>query len=360
MTNYITKTIKNGVEANIPVTSVNWQYGDVVVAWKEYNAWQWIEIDWTKISAKAWTGIGVWTDYSAMRWPCPDGFHVPKAVERIRVFNSWITLWAWTSTWWNNASTYLKLPFAGYRLPTSSTYNQGTNWYYQTCGFEASRWLFMSISESLVPDAPNYMTTTYAHSLRPFKDIPSIPDSSWTVLYQWTWTAWIYHNSQLWLISISSDWTTRYTIADKNLWATAVYNFWDTLSQSNCGNYYQWWNNYWFPRTWSVTTSSTRVDASWYWPSSYNSSTFITAQWFNRDTSNNANLWWWVTWAITYNWITNTGVLSVNWQTGNISNVVINDSTGSKSIVKVRWWTQAEYDALATKDSSTLYFTTDS
>ena len=29
MTNYITKTIKNGVEANIPVTSVNWQYGDV-------------------------------------------------------------------------------------------------------------------------------------------------------------------------------------------------------------------------------------------------------------------------------------------------------------------------------------------
>ena len=31
MTNYITKTIKNGVEANIPVTSVNWQYGDVTV-----------------------------------------------------------------------------------------------------------------------------------------------------------------------------------------------------------------------------------------------------------------------------------------------------------------------------------------
>ena len=31
MTNYITKTIKNGVEANIPVTSVNWQYGDVTI-----------------------------------------------------------------------------------------------------------------------------------------------------------------------------------------------------------------------------------------------------------------------------------------------------------------------------------------
>lgn len=37
-TNYITKTIKNGVEANIPVTSVNWQYGDVTITpWEENN-----------------------------------------------------------------------------------------------------------------------------------------------------------------------------------------------------------------------------------------------------------------------------------------------------------------------------------
>lgn len=41
-------------------------------------------------------------------------------------------------------------------------------------------------------------------------------------------------------------------------------------------------------------------------------------------------------------------------------NLVINDNAGPKSIVKVRWWTQAEYDALATKDPNTLYFTTES
>lgn len=99
---------------------------------------------------------------------------------------------------------------------------------------------------------------------------------------------------------MSSDWSTRYTIADKNLWATKVYNDGDTLSEANAGKYYQWGNNYGFPRTWSVTTSSTKVDASNYWPwNYYNSSTFITwkanSGW---DSSNNANLRWWTTWTV--------------------------------------------------------------
>lgn len=109
-------------------------------------------------------------------------------------------------------------------------------------------------------------------------------------------TAWIYQNATLWLISLSSDGSTWLTIADKNLWATTVWNDGDTLSEANCGKYYQWGNNYWFPRTWSVTTSSTKVDASNYWPwNYYSSSTFITA--YNRwDTTDNWNLWGWVTW----------------------------------------------------------------
>ena len=103
-------------------------------------------------------------------------------------------------------------------------------------------------------------------------------------------TPWIYHNSDLWLISLSSDWTNWITIADKNLWATTVYNSWDTLSEANCGKYYQWGNNYWFPRTWSVSTSSTKVNARTYWPNNYySSSTFITSD--TWDSSNNANLW---------------------------------------------------------------------
>lgn len=108
---------------------------------------------------------------------------------------------------------------------------------------------------------------------------------------------WIYHNSNLWLISLSSDWETWITIADKNLGATTIYNDGDTLSEANSGKYYQWGNNYGFPFSWSVTTSSTQVNAQNYWPwNYYNSSTFIT--WVAWDSSNNANLWWWTTWTV--------------------------------------------------------------
>ena len=95
--------------------------------------------------------------------------------------------------------------------------------------------------------------------------------------------------------------TTRITIADKNLWATTVWNNWDTLSEANCWKYYQRWNNYWFPFTWSVTTSSTKVDASSYWPWNYYSrNVFVTIATspYSWDSSNNQDLRWWVTWII--------------------------------------------------------------
>lgn len=109
---------------------------------------------------------------------------------------------------------------------------------------------------------------------------------------------WIYHNERLGLISMSADWNTWYTIMDKNLWATTVFNTGDTLSEANCWNYFQWWNNYGFAWTGAVTTSNTKVDASTYWPwNHYSSSTFITVSESPYDWSSvqNDNLWWWVT-----------------------------------------------------------------
>jgi len=113
-------------------------------------------------------------------------------------------------------------------------------------------------------------------------------------------TAWVYHNANLWLISISSDWSTWLTIADKNLWATTVWNSWDTLTWANCGNYFQWGNIYAFPNMGTVSFwhSSTQASVEWYWPLNYyNSSTWIdvnpwdisTSTWFNFD------LYWWQT-----------------------------------------------------------------
>lgn len=104
-------------------------------------------------------------------------------------------------------------------------------------------------------------------------------------------TPWIYHNSDLWLISLSSDWTNWITIADKNLWATTVYNNWDALSEANCWKYYQWGNNYWFPSSW-FTISWTQVNAGTYWPWNYYYSDIFISNTYSWDTSRNENLWW--------------------------------------------------------------------
>ena len=90
-------------------------------------------------------------------------------------------------------------------------------------------------------------------------------------------------------------------MSDKNLWATNVYNYWYSLIEAFCWKYYQWGNNYWFPFTWSVTTSTTKPNASSYWPwNYYSSSTFIvvTASPYDRSSVQNDNLRWWVTWVV--------------------------------------------------------------
>lgn len=238
-------------------------------------------------------------DYSAMQWPCPIGFHVPLNTEWQAVYDAWISLWAWTSNWSNNVKTYLKLPYAWMRWQSDwiAVNQNSVGIYWMSNVNEQNRCYNFQIAYNSTI-FPQYLWQNMSwFSIRAFRDNPIIPDGTWTRLYG-TWSTWIYHNSTLWVISISSDWTTWITIADKNLWATTVYNDGATLSEANCGKFYQRWNNYWFPFTWSVTTSSTRVNAQNYWPwNYYNSSTFITWFW-SYDTSNNKNLRWWETWII--------------------------------------------------------------
>ena len=111
-------------------------------------------------------------------------------------------------------------------------------------------------------------------------------------------TAWIYHNEELWLISLSSDWSTWTTIADKNLWATST----DVSSSASYGKYYQRWNNYWFANSWSITTSSTKISqatAVANRPSWYSNWTFITwsGQWTDGvSLSTFGDMRWAVTW----------------------------------------------------------------
>lgn len=331
---------------------------------KEYNAGEWIEI-WNV--AKNWR-----------QWPSPDGFHVPSTTERqwLKTIMDWLSL-----TDWNDWKVNLHMPYAGIRVFDDTAINfQGNGGYYwASTPHETSSGKRLTIASGVV-GADHYDWRSNANSIRSFKDSYVTPDSTWTVVQGTLWNAWIFWNQSEWLISIT-DWTTGYTIMDKNLWATTVYNNWDTLTQSNMGNLYQWWNNYWFPSTWTIAnTSSTQVDASSYWPTNpYSSDTFIV---WSTDWSSvhNDDLWWdvtgiytqenvisntWVTsfngntWAVTYT----APVTSVNWQTWNvtISWWDVQVSTQANNILtswmKIWAGTEANYWNLGTYDSNTLYLT---
>lgn len=288
------------------------------VTGKEYNAGEWISI-WSVQS------------YAAMQWPCSAWYHIPSKNEWYNVKTIWEALWWWSNDW-NNFWIALKLPYAGMRDFSDGDFNyQGSQWYYWAAERSDTEYSYcLSISSSTIAPS-NGSYNANANSIRPFKDVPVVPpiapsDPWWTSLY-WThivdWqVVWILWNADKWIISMRAhagdDWIT---IADKNLWATTVWNSWDTLSEANCGKYYQWGNNYWFDWAWTLSDfSPLQVDASAYWPGNYySSSTYV---FFNRnwDSSINYNLWWWTTWVIiTDDVISNTGVLSVNWQTGNVT-----------------------------------------
>ena len=234
-----------------------------------------------------------------MKWPCPNWFHVPTKTEWQTVCWILVTTFSLPAT---NAmvETYLKLPQCWYRWKPNYV---NSNTAYLSC-------TITSIGGSPFAVALKYDGTinynnalwlsTSGYPIRSFKNTAVIPDNTWATLYDWSsiasW-AWVFHNATLWLISVSGDGTTWTTMADKNVWAINAYNTWDTKSESNCGKLFQWWNNYWFSRTWSITTSNTQVDASNYWPwNYYYSSTFITWTSGNKwDSSDNDNLRWWAT-----------------------------------------------------------------
>lgn len=290
-----------------------------------YNAWDWISI--SDIS-KNWR-----------QWPCPEWYHVPTMAE-----------WQWVKsimdelsrTTWDNWRIKLHLPFAGRRNWTdASVYNQnsfGTYWTSAPTSGYYYESQCLSIYSSTV-DANYSNSRSHANSIRWFKDEYVVPveNWSWTVIdarYDefWHWARWIFWNQSEWIISITWNMTSWYTIMDKNLWATSVYSDWDTLSEANCGKYYQWWNNYWFAWTGNVTTSSTKVDARWYWPNTvnwyYESDTFITTSSADWSTNVNTDLWWDTTWTYTIeNAITNTWVVSINNQSWPLSIKSINGTS---------------------------------
>ena len=242
-----------------------------------------------------------YSDYSAMQWPAPDGFHVPSKDEWVALCGILTSTFGMT----NNSTTigtYLKMPISGHRQQSNADISGvgSIGYYWSSTSYNVnSAYNLYILSSRINPQYNNYRSNGF--SVRCFKNSPTIPTSSWTILYDGSSIAigaWIFYSATDWLISVSGDGQTWYTIQDKNLGATTVFNQWDTITDANCGYFYQWWNNYGFPHSWAVTKSATKVDASSYWPGNYyNSSTFITASVSPYDWSSvqNDNLRWWVT-----------------------------------------------------------------
>lgn len=239
---------------------------------------------------------GTTTVVSDMKWPCPDGFHIPLQTEW-----SWLSTimsWLWLSSW-NNWMINLHMPFAWYRnYSNGNLSSQGSYWFYWSSSHYSSNYeAYNFVMNSSTVNAAQYKNRTYWYSIRPFKNEFVVPTSSWTII-KWTlWWAWIFWDQTNWLISITSNWSTWYTIMDKNLWATTVFNSGGSYSEATCWWFFQWWNNNMFPRQNSMTTSTSQVNANNYWPwNYYSSNTFIVRSsspyWW--DSSNNNNLRWWV------------------------------------------------------------------
>lgn len=281
---------------------------------------------------------------SDMQWPCSDWFHIPLYEEWNAIYNAWVNLWAWTSSWGNNFSTYLKLPMAGERnYNKTAIYVGSLGGYWASTPYGNNEMAVFNriVSGGISPRS--VVEPTYGLPIRWIKNSPIIPTSSWTKLY---WTSieswWIFHNQTDWLISISSDGSTWYTIMDKNLWATQVWNNWDTLTDLNCGNVFQWWNNYAFPWTLSsesITSSSAQIDATWYWPwNYYKSSTWIAASTSQSSSTYNKNLRWWVT-----QWTTTDNRELKNAYIGEVYEYSYDFRNKTLASVLSDWWTVSEW-----------------
>ena len=116
-------------------------------------------------------------------------------------------------------------------------------------------------------------------------------DTNWKV-FTWIWTIKF------------DDWEKTITMLDRNLWADEYINIDDNndndmllrsswFGTDNLGYYFQWWNNYWFTKSW-IKTWEDQIDTTWYWWNNpYVSDTFIVWNENRAISNNNGNLWWW-------------------------------------------------------------------
>lgn len=287
--------------------------------WNNYwFAWNWdITITSTRVNAEHFwpyyeSDIFItWnTDWSSVRnpllransttkqWPAPDWYHVPDRYEfsdMMTILKNIKPLAVWVLA---EYARRLKIPFAWYLYynSPSQVFDQWTQtvlWSTTIDWNAGTQYLNRSYALTLSDTGYSVWTGSRANwcSVRCFKNEPIAPDNTWTTIYE-DWNKWVYRNAGLELITIT-DWSNTISMKDRNLWASVVYSYGDTLSQANCWYYFQRWNNYWFPGigyTDTIQTSPTQVNATNYWAYYYDETFRIRYE--DWSSTNNDNLWW--------------------------------------------------------------------
>ena len=168
----------------------------------------------------------------------PDWFHLWVWREWSSILSSMVYIWALSHADCIGAFNYLKIPPV-WNID-SSTGNMTWIWGWATlCTPESwvhwEAWSYWITSRTVsLPINWGYWiiirgSTANGYSIRLISDTVVQPDASWTTLFTSTTSSsgWIYWNQQLWLITIIYG-DTLYTISDKNMWATIVYDY-DTM-----------------------------------------------------------------------------------------------------------------------------------
>ena len=203
---------------------------------------------------------------------------------------------------WDDWNTYR---YAFMWMMTDAIWNTMQWWFSTTLTVTTSSWTITISdgSQSILVNASNhnmrYNVDYYDWTSNTATEYATLQTNwwlqDWTYTYQWANQDWndivdslkakgivnatIAHDTVAGEITMANgQWSM--TIMDKNLWASNVRNRGDTLSEANCWYVFQRWNSYGFSWNWEITkvisSQSTRIDSSNYWPwNNYLSSNFM-------------------------------------------------------------------------------------
>lgn len=172
----------------------------------------------------------------------------------------WTAWWGWTQTghWWsgNASSDQFRWWNAG---GTYGSWWWGWWWWWRWSVWDGSWWddnAGWGWSWYVIASATDRVLTQWGGSAT---------WTAWKVVFTFRWkqipqptyvtSAWAYHNPDLWLISISTDWENWTTISDKNVWATVA----DPENTDSYWDIFQYWNIYHFDWEWSGWTVTTEA-----------------------------------------------------------------------------------------------------